>query len=130
MRFLLITSIFISSLSFGIDYQYIYTDGNNNTYSLKGDTLKYNPVKKINSSSGQYDGGEIKTIKLNAGQIETLTSLFDTALKTTNIHIQQREMGCGTLAKIKPDNEQRAYLKMNAEEKIEIEKYLLQLLGK
>ena len=127
MRFLLITSIFISSLSFGIDSQYIYTDGNNNTYSLRGDTLNYYPVKKINSSSGQYDGGDSKSIQLDKDQIEKLIDLFNLTLNNIDIHQKKREMGCGTLVVIESKNEQRIYIKRNAQEKIQMEQYLKEL---
>lgn len=127
MRFLLITSVFISSLSFGIDYQYIYIDGNNNTYSLRGDTLNYYPVKKINSSSGQYDGGDSKSIQLDKDQIEKLIDLFNLTLNNIDIHQKKREMGCGTLVVIESKNEQRIYIKRNAQEKIQMEQYLKEL---
>ena len=127
MRFLLITSIFISSLSFGIDSQYIYTDGNNNTYSLQGDTLNYYPVKKINSSSGQYDGGDLKSIQLDKDQLEKLIDLFNLTLNNIGIHQKKREMGCGTLVVIESKNEQRIYIKRNAQEKIQMEQYLKEL---
>jgi hypothetical protein len=64
---------------------YRYIDGNNNEYVIKGDpqmSVEYNPVKPQYSSSGIYDGGEHKKIKITNQQYnELITVLNETAAK-------------------------------------------------
>ncbi|MHA1884309.1 MAG: hypothetical protein ACXAAI_05385 [Promethearchaeota archaeon] len=72
---------------------YRYIDGNNNEYVIKGDpqmSVEYNPVKPQYSSSGIYDGGEHKKIKITNQQYnELITVLNETAAKK-KIHMRDR----------------------------------------
>jgi len=75
-----------------------YTDQNNNTYFITETTLSYLPIKKRNSSSGVYDGGEKKEITLTTSQFIEINQLANQLFKDTTLHTDKRKMRTSILS--------------------------------
>lgn len=78
-------------------YRYTYIDGNNNSYLISADSLIYDPISPIESSSGTYSGGEAKRVKLSATQFQKIETLIKSIQKDKASHENARQMGFGTL---------------------------------
>lgn len=65
------------------DTVFTYYDAARNKYVLKGNELKYTPVKQRESSSGIYSGGTYESRELNKKQRKKLESLFNAVLADT-----------------------------------------------
>ena len=82
-------------------YNWIYVDGNGNTYRLERQNdrieLIYEPVQPALSSSGVYSGGSsvIRTISRKA--YDEAAAAMQRAIENTGAHCNQRTMGTGTL---------------------------------
>lgn len=109
---------------------YSYIDGSGNKYELIGDSLHYTPVKKENSSSGEYSGGVAKTVKVTAEESASLKSMFEKAIKTEDQQQENREMGTGLVVRQKGKKETSVILKMSAAAKIDLEQTLKKVLSK
>ncbi|MCH2234515.1 MAG: hypothetical protein MK078_09705 [Crocinitomicaceae bacterium] len=107
-----------------------YIDGSNNSYSLDHSKLSYDPVTKEESSSGEYSGGEAKTVSLIDEEEIQLMHLFDKVLEDTENHIEKRTMGCGTIVEKNHDKKTTTYIAMKAESKQKLESYLKELIAK
>ena len=105
-----------------------YIDGSNNTYFIWGNEIKYTPISKENSSSGEYDGGEAKSIQIKKEESDKLYKLCSDAITDTTTHINHRNMGCGTLVHVQKSGNKTYYLSMNSKSKNKIENYLKELI--
>lgn len=76
---------------------YTYIDGNNNDYIITPENLTYKPISKTESSSGEYDGGEPKDVKLTHEQFTKIESIIAKILADKSSHENNREMGFGTI---------------------------------
>lgn len=76
---------------------YLYIDGNNNDYKITSDSIVYSPVTSVESSSGEYSGGNPKSVKISAEQFLKIETLIKAILKDKGNFIKDRLMGCGTL---------------------------------
>ncbi len=76
---------------------YIYSDGSSNNYIITEKQISYDPVKKENSSSGTYSGGEAKSRSLSKSDFEKINSLFKEALAAKTEQQENREMMTGLL---------------------------------
>lgn len=126
-RFLL---FFISISLFSNEY--IYLDGSANEYILfskdKNYFLKYNPVKKENSSSGIYSGGEKKQVSISKEDFIAFKIRFKKALKS-KFFTEKREMMTGYIyIKKKEKILEEKILLPNSPEKHELERTLKQIL--
>jgi len=54
-----------------------YLDKNRNQFVIKDEILEYRPIKKIDSSSGDYDGGRYQFFKISDSSISTLKNLIE-----------------------------------------------------
>lgn len=106
---------------------YTYIDGNNNTYVLTPSALDYKPVKKEESSSGTYSGGEPKNVAVTREQYAKLEGIIDLIKKDKANIIKDRQMGCGTLS---VNNAKPVYIKMASKNKGLLESELQAVLGK
>ena len=77
--------------------KYTYVDGSNNVYSLTQDSLDYDPISPNQSSSGEYSGGEPKTVKITTEQFAKLETIILALSKDKKSHEKTRQMGFGTL---------------------------------
>lgn len=107
-----------------------YVDGNGNKYLIvsakKDATIEYIPIKKAESSSGEYSGGEPYKITITIAEHKELNDLLRKASKDDSQLIAERNMGCGTI--ILPKT--RYFLKMDSFYKTSIEKKLKELKTK
>lgn len=74
-----------------------YIDGSNNDYNITKTQLQYVAVKKDNSSSGEYNGGNDATVSLSKEQFAQIQVYIKKLKADKTQHITTREMGCGTL---------------------------------
>lgn len=74
-----------------------YSDGTANGYVVKEGKLIYDPVKMEESSSGEYSGGEPKTVELSNKDISNLRALASAAVNCTDCHQDKRMMMTGQL---------------------------------
>lgn len=93
--FLFSVVILKSAPSFSKGYSYI--DGSNNEYIIQPDSIIYDPITPIESSSGEYNGGEPKRVKISTTQFEKIELIIKAILKDKANHQKTRQMGCGTL---------------------------------
>ena len=108
-----------------------YTDGNNNNYRITENLLSYTPVRAIESNSGEYDGGEPKTIDLSPEQFKTIQLAMMDAFEAISEHVvgPGRNKGTAVLS-MRYDNERAScMLAFSNSYKIEIEKVLKRLLN-
>jgi hypothetical protein len=87
----------VGALSLSAQKHYTYIDGNNNEYQIISDSVFYLPVSPIESSSGEYSGGEPMRKKISPEQFSKIEALIKSLLKDKSNHIKSRNMGCGTL---------------------------------
>jgi hypothetical protein len=117
--------IFTNAYS-GSSKDYLYVDGNNNEYRISMDSLYYNPITPIESSSGEYSGGNPKQVKITTAEYTQIESIIQAIKKDKPNHSKTRQMGMGTLV----FGKKRIYVQMNATLKIELENLLKELLNK
>jgi len=111
--------------------EYTYIDGNGNKYEITGNQMHYVPVKKENSSSGEYSGGEPGEYELNSDDTKKLKKLLSDAMKATDDHHTDREMGTGLIIHLnKKNKEKMVILKMDSKSKNDIETFLKSLTSK
>lgn len=85
---------------------YRYADGNGNRYVITPSQLSYDPIKAEESSSGVYQGGKPKTVRLTKDEYAAIRSAFETAMAATANHITNRIKMSGAITS--PD--QKNYL--------------------
>ncbi|MFK7908056.1 MAG: hypothetical protein AB8B69_23195 [Chitinophagales bacterium] len=105
---------------------YRYVDGNNNTYVITPTSVDYQPIDKMMSSSGNYDGGEPIKKEIDETQYTSIQSAMNAAIENTAAHIDKREMGSGWIMVEGGGSYRIAY---RAKEKAEIEKVLKGVIG-
>lgn len=103
---------------------YAYVDGNNNMYSI-GRRLEYIPVTKAQSSSGEYSGGEPKSVEISEAQLAELGALVDRIVADGANVLSERPMGCGTVIR----DGLRTYFRSSSPLKAELERTLAQMLA-
>jgi uncharacterized lipoprotein len=108
---------------------YEYADGNGNTYKIQPSSLEYIPVKKEESSSGLYSGGDAKTVTINAEQYKNISMLLESALDNTGIHINDRVMMSGVVRATSPENNRSCIIKPGSNELFKIEQTLKTIVG-
>lgn len=111
-----------------------YFDGCNNGFTLYSENgndiyLEYDPVKPIESSSGEYDGGDYIKEKITRDQYERISALANKIAENKDIHIKNRVMTSGLLIVNIEGVEKRIIIEPSSNEKIEFENELKKLLG-
>lgn len=109
---------------------YAYLDGSGNKYELIGDALEYNPVKKENSSSGEYSGGEYKKVEVSTEQKKQLKAAFEKGIKAKEEQQENRAMMTGMIIREKKKKKKEVILKSDSVAKAELEKLLKEILSK
>lgn len=70
----------------------IYTDQNNNQYSISSSEIRYVSIKASESSSGNYDGGEPFTISITETQFSEIKNLAEAVFEAKASHTTKRQM--------------------------------------
>lgn len=109
---------------------YFYLDGSANKYELNGTNLEYTPVKKENSSSGEYSGGTPKKVTVTSEEIKLLKAAFDKAIKAKSEQQENREMMTGMVIKEKKKKKTEIILKSDSAAKKELEDLLKKIISK
>lgn len=105
-----------------------YIDGSGNEYFINKNTLLYRGVKKEESSSGIYDGGEDKKVKFDYKQSKEIRSIVYKLIKDKENHIEKRIMTSGMLIKRNKRKDKIYYIHPNSELKSNLEKNLNTIL--
>lgn len=105
---------------------YSYIDGNNNDYEITPDSIFYSPVKPIESSSGEYSGGNPARVKISSEQFLKIELIIKSILKDKSNLIKDRLMGCGTLIAGKKTTYISGKSPLKAELEKELKSYLKQ----
>lgn len=125
---LIILSIF-STCKIPKQMTYQYSDGSNNTFIITSNSRKYLPVSAEQSSSGLYDGGQEKTVKISAEEYKNIRDIIEKTVRNNNILAENRVM-MSSLIKISTNNDSKIYiLKPDCPEQIKIESILKQNLN-
>ncbi len=111
---------------------YFYADGSGNSYKITYNddvkTVYYNPVKKHESSSGEYSGGVETTKEITQSEYDLIKEKINNAIANKNIQNERREMGTGLIS-IEKGNEKSIYIiKYNSKEQKEIEQLLKSII--
>jgi hypothetical protein len=112
------------------DHHYVYADGSANRYIITSDTLKYDPVRPEESSTGTYSGGDPKVVSISPEQFESIGQLFDKALANKAVHIEDRIKTSGAISIVKGETRTQIILAPGCAEKEAIESLLKQILAK
>ena len=107
-----------------ITTSYKYIDGSNNTYIINSKNVEYVPITPEYSSSSVYSGGKAFNAEINAEQATEIIKLLSDAIKNQDVQLETRPKGAGTIIKIIGETTKTTILKMNATEKLAIEKWL------
>ena len=76
---------------------YVYLDGNNNSYVFSKNSFEYFPVSAVESSSGSYDGGRYIKKLPDLNQFYVLVDIVNASNEAISEHTQNREMGTGMI---------------------------------
>lgn len=103
---------------------YRYINSLSSTYTLRPDSLVYDPIKPAQSSSGFADGGAPAARALDSRLYQNLAEAFETAIATPADHVPTRMMGCGTIIKESGSHTWSYYLAMGSIQKETVESML------
>jgi hypothetical protein len=70
----------------------VYTDQNNNSFTLSRSEIIYKAIKPFESSSGTYSGGTDKQTKISSSDFDILKNLSFEMIKDETYHANKREM--------------------------------------
>ena len=102
-----------------------YADGNNNTYVITADSIKYHPVTRAESSSGEYDGGDPAEARIMKADYEELSALISALAKDSMAHAESRMMGTGLVVVEDKNGKKEKYVIKPSEQRLEILEDLL-----
>lgn len=127
---ILIASLFLTLSSFADmkSSSYTYVDGSGNIYKISIDSIEYIPVKKENSSTGMYSGGEPAKKVLSKSEYQKIQSAIEEIFSNKSIHIKERIKTSGMITMVQGKREKSVIFK-STEEKNSFEKMLKELLS-
>lgn len=76
---------------------FTFIDGSANCYFISDTQVVYKPVTKLQSSSGEYDGGTPKTVIIDKKTFLKLYKLANEIISDKQIHKVYRNMGDGVI---------------------------------
>lgn len=76
---------------------FTFIDGNANCYYISGTQIIYKPVTKLQSSSGEYDGGYPKTVAIKKRTFSKLYKLAKNVITDEQVHEVYRNKGDGVI---------------------------------
>ena len=101
-----------------------FSDGSGNQYTIEQNSMEYNPVKPIYSSSGIYNGGEHVKKTITQNQFEKLLLVFNKAVENKASHAKTRVKGSGLITIQQGDSVKSCIKSPNSEDMKEIERVL------
>jgi hypothetical protein len=115
-------------------YDYQYADGAGNLYIIDRQSIDYRPITRAESSSGIYDGGTPRKVKIDARQYQEIAVKLDQVFDLKSINISNRNLGRakGTGVISKPDKNRQIQSRVIAhksQEQNEIEALLDRIIG-
>lgn len=105
-------------------------DQNNNLYLISAAELAYKPIKKEQSSSGIYSGGEPQTKVLTEEEWVEIQGLVQAILDNVSIQTDQRRMLTSALNITFGSDQKERYIITRSDELRNLLTYLNALLGK
>jgi hypothetical protein len=97
MLYIVITTV---NTSMAQTTTYEYADGSGNRYLISESSLEYVPVKKEESSTGMYSGGEPRLVPISSATFGTLRQLLENAWSKKEVHIADRIKTSGAITRI------------------------------
>jgi hypothetical protein len=107
---------------------YEYGDGNGNAYIITTDSIEYVPVKKENSSTGNYSGGEPVKKKITESDYQQVQSYVHEIFGNASIHIKDRMKGSGRISVVNNQEERQVVIIWQCDEKEQLEGLLTNLI--
>lgn len=89
----------------------LYHDWNNNTYIIQENSLRYDPVKPSESSSGVYDGGSAFHRKITKREFSEIYIRMDKLLQDQQLRIDLHEKPSAFFKVYFKDKEERVIIK-------------------
>lgn len=132
MRIITCVAIFINLLNFSCMKKssvYEYADGSANAYRLTTSSLEYIPVKKEESSTGMYSGGDPKNVTITQTQYESISELLESAMNNETIHIKDRIKTSGVIRITTDGTTKSCIIAPRCPEQVNIESALRKALG-
>ena len=108
--------------------KYFYSDGNGNGYILSGDTLRYNPIDPMHSSSGDYSGGEARDLIIKDEDRKVIIDLLNEAISKPEVHEDKRRKGTGMITIMQGTEMERYIIRWKTEQQRKIEEALQGIL--
>lgn len=103
-----------------------YTDQNNNRYFISEQTLRYDPIKELESSSGTYSGGDPVSVNITSEQLRKLREMAQKLVASSEGKTTKREMLTSVLA-LKTGDSLKSVILKKSEARAAFEKLLLSL---
>ena len=115
-------------------YEYKYADSAGNVYVVNRQSIDYHPITRAESSSGNYDGGIPRKVKIDARQYQEIAAKLDRALNLKSIGVGNDNLGRakGTGIIFKPDKNRKIQSRVmvwKSQERSEIEALLDRLIS-
>ena len=115
-------------------YEYKYFDGAGNLYIIDRQSIDYRPITSAESSSGIYDGGTPRKVKIDDRQYQEIATKLDAVFNLKSIDISNGNLGRakGTGLVSKPDKNrqiQSRVITQKSQQRREIEALLDRLIG-
>ena len=101
----------------------VYNDGNANSYIITPDQFVYDPNTPMESSSGEYSGGEPKDFKIDRQNFNDIFNQAEQIVTNDEISIETRQMGTGFIKITFKNSEIKAYV-ANCPELKEFQTYI------
>lgn len=76
---------------------FTFIDGNANCYFINDTQIVYKPVTKLQSSSGEYNGGSSKTVAIDKKTFSKLHKLAKKIIADKQVHEVYRNKGDGVI---------------------------------
>jgi hypothetical protein len=108
-----------------------FADGNGNLYRVTekaGRLLEYLPVSPVESSSGQYSGGDTRSARISEADYQQILVLFKKAEDSKESYAAQRKKGTFILTWTEGARRKEILLKAESAEADSIEEYLRRCL--
>lgn len=96
-QYLLISLLLISKTMSGQNPGFIFCDGNANCYFISDTQIVYKPITKLQSSSGEYDGGNPQTVTITKKTFTRLSKLAKKIITDKKEHELDRKKGDGII---------------------------------
>lgn len=106
-----------------------YADGSANRYIISKEMIEYVPVKKENSSSGFYSGGEPAKKEITPEEFSLIERMLMALIDQRNLHIEDRVMMSGVITHNSECHKEK-YIIKPCDQIRELEKFLKELVLK